>query len=364
MLAHAAAVLGHASADAVDARRTFKETGLDSIAAVELHRRLGVATGLQLPVGLVYSYPTPAVLAKFIRKELTSHPERAVVTPAAPVSADEPIAIVGMGCRLPGGVRDPEGMWDLLASGADAIGPFPADRGWDLEGSSTRTRTAPARRTCATAASWTTRASSTRGSSASPRARRWRWTRSSGCCWRCRGRRWSARASTRQRCAAAGPACSSAPRTRGYGAAAARDAAPDEGYLLTGTATSVISGRVSYTLGLEGPAVTVDTACSSSLVALHLAVQALRHGECTLALAGGVTVMATPGDFVEFSRQRGLAADGRCKAFSAAADGTGWAEGAGMLAAGAAVRRARATGTRCSRWCAAARSTRTARPTA
>ena len=225
-----------------------------------------------------------------------------------------------MGCRYPGGARTPEEFWELIRSGTDAMSAFPADRGWDA--GCRRTRIAPTRIVRARAGLCMRRGSSIPGSSGSARGRRWRWTRSSGCCWRCAGRHWSGPGSTRRRCAAARPGCSPGPTPTDYGAGAGGrrrggERGSSDGYLLTGNAASVVSGRVAYVLGLEGPAVSVDTACSSSLVALHLACQALRAGECTMALAGGVTVMATPATFSEFSRQGGLAADGRCKAFGA-----------------------------------------------
>ncbi len=323
VLATAAAVLGHADTGGIDPASTFKDLGFDSVSVVELRTRLQAATGLKLPTTLLFDFPTPNHLVAHLRK-----PGAPVVAEAGPRQGD-PIAIVAMGCRFPGGITSPAELWDLVSTGGEAVTELPANRGWDLD--TLLGEAGPG--SCATRFGGFLH-DADRFDPAffglSPRE--------------------ALAMDPQQRVlleisheaierAGLEPGSLAGTDTGVFVGAMAMDYGPRlheptglvDGHRLTGTSPSVASGRIAYTYGLRGPALTVDTACSSSLVAIQLAADALHRGDCSLALAGGVTVMAAPGNLVDFTRQNGLSADGRAKAFSADADGTAFAEGAGML---------------------------------
>ncbi len=318
--------------DAMDDDQSFKSLGFDSLGGVRLRNRLRDLTGVDLPVTAVFDHPTPRILAARLADQVTGEAAEVTVRTAdAPADPDEPIAIIGMAVRLPGGVESPDDLWRLVIEGRDAISGFPTDRGWDIDRlyhpdparpGTTYTRSGGFLHDAAQFDPALFGISPREALAMDPQQRLLL-----EASWEAMERAGIDPLSVR------GEEVGVFTGIVHHDYATRLTRIPEDvrGYVMTGTSPSVASGRIAYVFGFQGPAVTLDTACSSSLVAIHQAAQSLRRGECTMAMAGGATVMASPEAFVEFSSQRGLSADGRCKAFSSTADGTGWSEGVGVV---------------------------------
>ncbi|HWN35741.1 MAG TPA: SDR family NAD(P)-dependent oxidoreductase, partial [Pseudonocardia sp.] len=327
--AAAAKVLGHPDGDAVDPDRAFGDLGVDSISAIGIRDALSKPVGRPLPATAVFDHPTPRALAQFLLDELlTAGTEPATTAGTATTGSGtgsgpdaDPVVIVSMACRYPR-ADDPEGLWRLVDDGIDALGPLPTDRGWDLRGLGDAV--GGFRYDIAGFDASFFGISPREALAMDPQQRQLLEV-----AWEAVERAGIAPSSLRGTRTGVFVGAGSSGYGTGSGALLGEES---YGHMLTGTAGSVLSGRIAYVLGTEGPAVTVDSACSSSLVALHLAAAALRAGECDMALVGGATVMATPFAFGAFSQQGGLAGDGRCKAFSDDADGAGWSEGTAVVA--------------------------------
>ncbi|WP_072690196.1 type I polyketide synthase [Rhodococcus marinonascens] len=330
---HVAAVLGHDGKEAIDPERAFKQLGFDSLTAVQLRNQLATATGVSLSATVVFDHPTADALTReLVARLLGSSTIPQPTRPARTRDDDDPIVIVGMSCRYPGKVYSPDDLWRLVRDGRNAAGAYPDNRGWNLDDvydpdpdrSGTTYMSEGGFLYDADEFDAAFFGIGPREAIAMDPQHRlllesaWEALEQAGI------------QPNSPDLTGTGVYIGLMGGDYGFHLMAQRNI-DAEGYLMTGTSNSVASGRISYSLGFTGPAVTVDTACSSSLVAMHLAAQALRDGECPLALAGGATVMSTPGVLIEFSRQRGLAADGRCKPFSDRADGTGLSEGSGMV---------------------------------
>ncbi|MET8832276.1 type I polyketide synthase, partial [Streptomyces sp. NPDC004610] len=328
----AAEVLGFAERGGIAVDRTFKELGFDSLTSVELRNRLNSATGLRLPAPVIFDHPTPESLADHLTDLLQpeQRPQAPVVTTPRSDDDDDLIAVVGIGCRFPGGITTPDQLWQLLADGNHAITDFPTNRGWPTDlhhpdphhPGTTYTHKGGFLHDADQFDAEFFGISPREALAMDPQQRSLLET-----AWH-----------TLEHARINPTTLHNTPTGVFVGLmyhdyAPAAGQMPDdlEGLLLTGNLGSVLSGRLAYHFGFTGPALTLDTACSSSLVALHTAVQALRNKECTLALAGGTTIMSTPGTFIEFSRLQGLSPDGHCRSFSTHANGTGWSEGTALL---------------------------------